>query len=146
MELSSHAMGKTEKKFSATNYIYIQCWWGSRNSKMLSFHTPALKMSDARVLLSALHNFIRTLSKKLSHVLWERQKKFSFTNYIHIQSKWGSRNSKMLSFHTPDKEGILCHQLYSYSVQESRDEVAKSLELGFMMINKNGLLEGRFSM
>ncbi|XP_052626208.1 uncharacterized protein LOC111876763 isoform X9 [Lactuca sativa] len=116
------------------------------NSKMLSFHTPALKMSDARVLLSALHNFIRTLSKKLSHVLWERQKKFSFTNYIHIQSKWGSRNSKMLSFHTPDKEGILCHQLYSYSVQESRDEVAKSLELGFMMINKNGLLEGRFSM
>ncbi|XP_052626206.1 uncharacterized protein LOC111876763 isoform X7 [Lactuca sativa] len=116
-ELSSHAMGKTEKKFSATNYIYIQCWWGSRNSKMLSFHTPALKMSDARVLLSALHNFIRTLSKKLSHVLWERQKKFSFTNYIHIQSKWGSRNSKMLSFHTPDKEGILCHQLYSYSVQ-----------------------------
>ncbi|XP_052626205.1 uncharacterized protein LOC111876763 isoform X6 [Lactuca sativa] len=105
-----------------------------------------LQMSDARVLLSALHNFIRTLSKKLSHVLWERQKKFSFTNYIHIQSKWGSRNSKMLSFHTPDKEGILCHQLYSYSVQESRDEVAKSLELGFMMINKNGLLEGRFSM
>nr|KAJ0213146.1 hypothetical protein LSAT_V11C400169790 [Lactuca sativa] len=42
MELSSHAMGKTEKKFSATNYIYIQCWWGSRNSKMLSFHTPGM--------------------------------------------------------------------------------------------------------
>ncbi|XP_052626140.1 uncharacterized protein LOC111896517 [Lactuca sativa] len=46
-----------------------------------------LQMSDARVLLSALHNVIRTLSKKLSHVLWERQKKFSFTNYIHIESK-----------------------------------------------------------
>nr|KAJ0209267.1 hypothetical protein LSAT_V11C400164860 [Lactuca sativa] len=126
-KLSSHVMGKTKKKFSFTNYIHIKSKWGSRNSKMLSFHTPENRnslhglinaseslehamqrvindnlelavhqlrsfcflnpMSDARVLLSALHNVIRTLSKKLSHVLWERQKKFSFTNYIHIESK-----------------------------------------------------------
>nr|KAJ0206165.1 hypothetical protein LSAT_V11C500287740 [Lactuca sativa] len=86
--------------------------------------------------------FVVCVCMSCHHMLWERQKKFSFTNYIHIKSKWGSRNSKLLSFHTPVAEAMCATDakpqlMISSEPSVTEDELKLMLRMCWEILFKN---------